>query len=947
MAKYRYRRRRTYTKNLLSFIPNERMDPPTSGTEELQQHKNMADDDEAPPPAVKAEKGGAADARVKNEEESTPPVTNPPVSVVKIKDLEVGRNADHGPTFKDQFNHAHVLSPSAAAARAGGLLLDGVSISDVSESAVHISSNNNNKHQNHHHDDDEFQPGGAAPSLFQQPNEEPTEIPFVDNVAVQIPETQIRNEQQFVDLEHRLAQAENELRVKHMNKKRITCCIVAGVITLLGLLLSIVFGIVPISTRYTSPTASLTATTATAAPTVMETPAYAAARAELIANLINDVSLLAKAIPYPPSTTAATPQPDEQALEWLIRDDLQVIDIANDGDLLTLDETYKVKLVQRFVLATFVFHLDTAGLLRAAALRRGKAWLGASDECSWVGIICTDDFYLDKIILDGVGFQGSLPINIGLLSSSLILLNLRNNVISGSLPSTLTLLTSLQHLSLRENDLTGDIPNGLNKLSNLVSLDVSDNSLRGTDLFVSLLSMTNLETFAAERNLFYNTIPSSIGALTNLATFAIPYNSVYGVIPSEITFLTKLTVLSMGDTQLSGSLPSDLSKLTNLETLSFASSRFSGTVPSLANCTQLGLLNLQLNEFQGRLPALPASVNITTFDRNRFTGPLPINFPLLTNLNIFTATNNELTGTLPELAAATNLVTLHLSTNNLTGTVPDIQTLTNLDSLLLDDNKFTGTIPELSTLTALEVLNLSFNRFNGTIPDLSSLSALTKLVLQVNALTGTIPLANRPSWSSIITYANFGDNLLTGPLPLLLSNFPAMTELFFQGNKLTRTLPTSYELLTNLNRLDFSNNRLSGPIPPGYSTLTNLQELGLERNMFTGTIPSVLSAMTGLTYLGLHLNLLAGSLPSELGVLTNLATFNVRNNTLTGTIPTEYLRWSSIKAAYFQNTLINGSMPFCNSPRIPDELGADCGEVDCPCCVSRICCPLNSSCLDA
>jgi hypothetical protein len=438
-----------------------------SGTEESlqQQHKNMADDDEAPP--VKAEIVDAADARAEDneherpkkpgatkneEEEGAQSVADPPVSVspFKIKDLEAGRIVDYGPTFKDQVNH--------------------------------VNSNKHDRHEFHPVDTD-------APLLFpfqQQQNEpeEPTEIPFVDNVAVLIPETQIRNEQQIDNLQHRLAQAEE----KQMKQKRRICCIVASVasvlVTLLGLLLGIFLGILPKSTRDTAvgPT--------TAAPTVLPVPPYAAARAEVIANLINDESLLAQAIPYPPSsssTAAATPpQPDEQALEWLIRDDLMrliINDITNDDeDPLTLDEAYKAKLVQRFVLATVVYHLDDAGLLQTAALG-DQAWLGASDECSWVKITCTEGAHVDQIVLVGVQLQGSLPINIGLLSSSLIRLDLAENAIGGTLPSTLTLLTSLQGLSLRENKLTGDIPTDLNKLSNLVVLDISYNTMRGTDLF--------------------------------------------------------------------------------------------------------------------------------------------------------------------------------------------------------------------------------------------------------------------------------------------------------------------------------------------------------------------------------------------------------------------------------------------------------------------------------
>jgi hypothetical protein len=221
----------------------------------------MADDDDgAPPVLVKAETvDAAADAHAedkngrpkqpggvnKNEEEGTP------VSPFKIKDLEAGRSVVNGPTFKDQVHHT------------GGLLLrDGTgggggvgSKSDVlSESPQHISnsssSDDGNIKKHHRHG---FHPvATAAPVLFpfqpaqQNNNNEPeeltAEIPFVDNVAVLIPETQIRNEQQIDHLQHRLAQAEDD---KKKQKRRI-CYIVASVlVTLLGLLLGIFLGILP------------------------------------------------------------------------------------------------------------------------------------------------------------------------------------------------------------------------------------------------------------------------------------------------------------------------------------------------------------------------------------------------------------------------------------------------------------------------------------------------------------------------------------------------------------------------------------------------------------------------------------------------------------------------------------------------------------------------------
>jgi Leucine-rich repeat (LRR) protein len=865
-----------------------------------QQHKNMADDDEAPP--VKAETVDAADARAvvddnehverpkqpgvnKNEEEEgTQPVAvpNPPVSPFKIKDLEAGRSVDYGPTYKDQVNHV------------GGLLLDhggrGVSKSDgVSESPpISNSSSESNKHHRHG-----FHPVNT-PLLFpfqpaQQNNEpeEPTEIPFVDNVAVLIPETQIRNEQQIDNLQHRLTQAEDELRAKQKKQKRRICCIVASVIVaLLGLLLGIFLGILPKATRN-----DMAVGPPTAAPSV-PLPPYAADRAKVIANLINDdESLLAQAIPYPPSSSTP-PQPDEQALEWLIRDDLTrlIIDdtVNDDEDPLTLDEAYKAKLVQRFVLATFVYHLDAAGRLQAAASLGDQVWLGATDECSWVNITCTDGAHVDQISLVGAQLQGSLPINIGLMSSSLLWLDLADNAIGGTLPSTLTLLTSLQILSLSQNKLTGFIPTDLNKLSNLVSLDISNNAMRGTDIFTPLLSMTNLESFSASTNVFFiGTIPSSIGALTNLAIFSISFTSIDGVIPSEMALLTKLTILDMTNTQLSGSLPNELSKLTNLELLSLVNSKFSGTVPSLANCTRLWFLNLGSNEFQGRLPALPASVNTTSFAGNSFTGPLPPNFPQLTNLKNFSASMNQLTGTLPEI----------------------------------------------STLTALGNLHLGSNRFNGTIPDLSSLSSLTALNVGSNGLTGTIPRTIGPSLD--YSFAGFNGNMLTGTLPSF-SNYPKLTTLVFQNNKLTGTLPSSYASLTSLDIIGFSGNSLTGTIPPEYSALTAVKIFNIAENMLEGTLPSALSTMTSLTWLNVRSNQLTGSLPSEWGALTKLTKLSVRNNAFTGTIPTDYVQWSDIEEALFQNTLLVGSMPFCGS-NSNATFGADCAEVSCPCCA--VCCP--------
>ena len=74
-----------------------------------------------------------------------------------------------------------------------------------------------------------------------------------------------------------------------------------------------------------------------------------------------------------------------------------------------------------------------------------------------------------------------------------------------------------------------------------------------------------------------------------------------------------------------------------------------------------------------------------------------------------------------------NVTELALPDNNLSGPLPaELGSLTSLTTLDLSDNQLSGTIPDLSSLTQLQNLNLGDNQLSGTIPDwLSSLTQLT------------------------------------------------------------------------------------------------------------------------------------------------------------------------------------------------------------------------------
>ena len=69
------------------------------------------------------------------------------------------------------------------------------------------------------------------------------------------------------------------------------------------------------------------------------------------------------------------------------------------------------------------------------------------------------------------------------------------------------------------------------------------------------------------------------------------------------------------------------------------------------------------------------------------------------------------------MGSLTSLTTLDLSDNQLSGTIPDLSSLTQLQNLYLGDNQLSGTIPDLSSLTQLQNLYLGDNRLSGTIPE--------------------------------------------------------------------------------------------------------------------------------------------------------------------------------------------------------------------------------------
>lgn len=287
-----------------------------------------------------------------------------------------------------------------------------------------------------------------------------------------------------------------------------------------------------------------------------------------------------------------------------------------------------------------------------------EKWLDPNEhECEWSSlIVCELDPEQARVRIivgmdfDGIGMEGSIPEEVGLLST-LASFRLPNNAISGRLPINLGELSKLSALDFHDNQLTGTLPNSLANAKNLVYLNVANNNL-GQGIPEELFnSLSLLRTLNLAFNNFNGKISANIAKLSSLANLEIHHNDFTGGYPIVLNVMRNLQNIQLDWNALTGDIPD-----------------FMG--PILAKDT----VSISHNKFRGQL-------------RWNTTGSTDI------RLKKVDVSHNKIAGNFGNPGAVPTLTYLDVSYNLLTGTIPSQLNLPNLEYLKGASNDFLGTVP--------------------------------------------------------------------------------------------------------------------------------------------------------------------------------------------------------------------------------------------------------------
>ncbi|XP_039061887.1 probable LRR receptor-like serine/threonine-protein kinase At3g47570 [Hibiscus syriacus] len=388
-----------------------------------------------------------------------------------------------------------------------------------------------------------------------------------------------------------------------------------------------------------------------------------------------------------------------------------------------------------------------------------------------------------------------------------------NNSISGEIPSNIS--SRLTRFNMRGNRLTGEIPAFLGHLSNLKFLSFANNSLRGS-IPPSLGNLSSIQTLVLMANELTGILPEALGQLTNLSGFSIAGNTISGILPISMFNLSNIIIFDIGRNKIQGTFHSDLEiNMPRVEFFSVQGNQISGQIPiSISNASELNVLQFQDNRLHGNVPSLEKldSLFRVNLGSNHLghgkEGDLNFLCALANNtkLESLYVYDNNFGGVFPECINnfSSTLLHLEIDENKISGIIPNgIGNLINLEVLSASTNQLSSFIP-------FDVGRLQ--KLSGLLPNnLGSCVSLEKLFLDGNMFEGPIP----PSLSSLrgLVELDLSDNNLSGGIPKFLVSFRALKYLNLSFNDFEGVIPTEGIFKNTSATFVERNNKICGGIP--------------------------------------------------------------------------------------------------------------------------------------
>ncbi|XP_029128390.1 receptor-like protein EIX2 isoform X2 [Cajanus cajan] len=536
--------------------------------------------------------------------------------------------------------------------------------------------------------------------------------------------------------------------------------------------------------------------------------------------------------------------------------------------------------------------------------------------------------------------------------SSLKILDLSNNQLSGKIPEGSKLPSQMESLSISSNSLEGGVPKSFGRACTLSSLDISYNNLSEELLVIfdhlSGCSKYSLQELNLEGNKINGTL-LDLSIFSSLKVLILSDNQLSGKIPENNILPSQLKLLSISSNSLEGGVPKSFGNSCALHSLDMSNNslveEFTKIIHHLSGCARYSLeyLYLGMNQINGTLPDLSifSSLKGLYLDGNKLNGDIPKDIRFPPQLESLDMQSNSLKGVLTDyhFINLSKLYFLDLSENSLLAltftqnwvppfhlsyirlqscmlgpTFPKwLKTQNHFNDLDISNAGISYLVPKWfwAKLTLQEwiSMNISYNNLSGIIPNFPQKNPHFSLILGSNQFEGPIPPFLRYSM-----FLDLSKNKFSNSFSFLCANgtIETLYQLDLSNNQLSGHIPNCWSHFKSLSYLDLSHNDFSGKIPTSMGSLFDLQALLLRNNNLTNEIPFSLRNCTKLVMLDMAKNKLSSRIPAWIGSkLQELQILSLGMNHFYGSLPLEICYLRSIQLLDLSLNNLSGKIPTC------------------------------------